>query len=69
MQLKANNSSITFWPVPLVRGAEHRADLEDLVYLGVAGEEGPEGVELRHDAAHGPDVDGGGVEGAGEKSL
>ena len=59
----------TFRPVPLVGSAQHRADLEDLVDLGVAGEERAEGVELGHDAAHRPDVDRGRIEGAAETSI
>lgn len=42
----------------LLQRSQHLADLEDLVHLAVAGEQGSEGVELGHDAAHSPDVDG-----------
>ena len=59
----------TFRPVPLVRGAQHRADLEDLVDLGVAGEERAEGVELCHDATHRPDVDRSGIESAAKTKI
>ena len=59
----------TLRPVPLVGGAQHWADLEDLVDLGVAGEERAEGVELRHDAAHRPDVNRGGIESAAKTNI
>ena len=59
----------TFRPVSLVGSAQHRADLEDLVDLGVAGEERAEGVELGHDAAHRPDVDRGRIERAAETNI
>ena len=59
----------TFRPVSLVRSAQHRADLEDLVDLGVAGEERTEGVELRHDATHRPDVDRGRIESAANTKV
>lgn len=44
--------------VHLLQRSQHLTDLEDLVHLAVAGEQRPECVELRHDASHGPDVDG-----------
>ena len=59
----------TFRPVPLVRGAQDRADLEDLVDLGVSGEERAEGVELRHDATHRPDVDWSRIESAANTNI
>lgn len=48
---------------------QHLADLEDLVHLAVAGKQGSEGVELCHDAAHGPDVDGRAVGAGLEQDL
>ncbi len=36
-----NYVSPTFWPFSFVWGAEHRADLEDLVNLGIAREQRP----------------------------
>lgn len=44
--------------VHLLQRSQDLADLEDLVHLAVAREQGSERVELRHDASHGPDVDG-----------
>ena len=67
--IKKRKAQQTFRPVPLVGSAEHGADLEDLVDLGVAGEERAEGVELRHDATHRPDVDRGGVESAAKTKI
>ena len=43
-------------PLSLVGRPEDRADLEYFVDFGVAWEERPERVQLRHDAAHGPAV-------------
>lgn len=48
---------------------QHLADPEDLVHLAVAGEQRSEGVELRHDAAHGPDVNGRAVGAGPEQNL
>mmetsp|Transcript_80363 Transcript_80363/g.209621 ORF Transcript_80363/g.209621 Transcript_80363/m.209621 type:complete len:458 (+) Transcript_80363:198-1571(+) len=48
---------------------DHRADLEELVGLGGARHQGPEGVELRHDAAAGPNVHGRVVRGAPKQGL
>lgn len=42
----------------LLQRSQHLTDLEDLVHLAVAREQRPERVKLRHDASHGPDVDG-----------
>jgi hypothetical protein len=36
----------TFWPFSFVWGAEHRADLEDLVNLGIAREQRPKEIFL-----------------------
>ena len=43
-------------PVGEGGGAQHAADLVDLVDLRTAGEQRPPGVELGHDAANRPDV-------------
>ena len=53
----------------LLQHPQHLADLEDLVHLAGAGEQGPEGIELSHDAAHGPQVDGGAVGGGPQQDL
>lgn len=53
----------------LLHRAKDLADLEDLVHLTVAREQGPEGVELGHDAAYGPEVYGGAVHGGPEEDL
>lgn len=45
------------------------ADFEDRVDLTGPGEEWPEGVHFCHDAAHGPDVDGGAVVGGAQEHL
>ena len=66
---KGEKAQQTFRPIPLVRSAQHGADLEDLVDLGVAGEEGTECVELRHDATHRPDVDRGRIESAANTKV
>lgn len=42
----------------LLQRSQHLTDLEDLVHLAVAREQRSECVELRHDASHGPDVNG-----------
>lgn len=41
----------------------------ELVFVGGAGEEGATGVHLGHDAAGGPDVDGGGVGAGAEEDV
>ena len=66
---KGEKAQQTFRPVPLVRSAQHGADLEDLVDLGVAREERAEGVELRHDASDRPDVNRGGIESAATTNI
>ena len=53
----------------LLQRPQHLADLEDLVHLTGAGEQGSEGVELGHDAAHCPEVDGGAVGGGSQQYL
>jgi len=53
----------------LLQRSQHLTDLEDLVYLAVAREQGSESVQLRHDAAHGPDVDGRAVRSGLEQNL
>ena len=53
----------------LLQRPQHLADLEDLVHLTVAGEQGSEGVEFRHDATHSPEVDGGAVGGGSQQDL
>ena len=53
----------------LPKGPQHLADLEDLVHLAGAGEQGSECVELGHDAAHGPEVDGGAVVAGSQENL
>ncbi len=53
-------------PGALGGGAHEAEDFLELVFVGGAGEEGPAGVHFGHDAAGGPDVDGG-VVGAGAK--
>lgn len=47
----------------LFRCPQQLADFEDGVNFTGPGEEWPEGVHFRHDAAHGPDVNGGAVAG------
>lgn len=42
----------------LLQRPQNLTDLEDLVHLTVAREQGSDRVQLRHDASHGPDVDG-----------
>ena len=44
--------------VHLFQCSQHLTDLEDLIHLTVAREQGSQCVELRHDASHSPDVDG-----------
>ena len=48
---------------------QYLADFEDGVNLTGPGEEWPEGVHLRHDAAHGPDVDRRAVAGGPQEHL
>ena len=60
---------VSLAPVRVRRSAEDAADLVYLIYLGAAGEERPPGVELGHDAAHRPHVDGTGVVGGSEQNL
>jgi hypothetical protein len=49
---------VALGPVDLLRCPDHRADLEDLVDLALAREQGPEGVKLCHYTPHRPYVDG-----------
>jgi len=49
--------------------SQHGADLEELVHLAAAREEGTKGVELGHDAAHCPEVDGAAVVGGVQEYL
>ena len=56
-------------PVCVRGSAQDAADLVYLIYLGAAREERPPGVELGHDAAHRPHVDGTGVVGGPEQNL
>ena len=56
-------------PGVLGGGAELAEDLEELVDLGIAGEEGALGDHLDEDGADGPDVDGGSVGLRSEEDL
>lgn len=53
----------------LIWSAQHRADLEELIHLATPREERTKGVELGHDAAHGPQVDGTAVVGGVQEYL
>ena len=67
--LSLKNFSVYLSPVS-VRGSPHdAADLVDLINLGGAGEERSPGVELGHDASHGPQINGAGVGGGAEQDL
>ena len=56
-------------PGTLAGGAHDAEDLLQLVFVGGAGEEGTTGVHFGHDAAGGPDVDGGVVGAGAEKDV
>lgn len=53
----------------LLKRPQHLADLEDLVHLTGPGEQGSERVELCHDAAHRPHVDGRAVGAGSQQDL
>lgn len=56
-------------PGALRRRAHDAEDPDELVFVRRAGEEGPPGVHLGHDAAGGPDVDAGVVRAAPEEDI